>query len=189
MYLFFDTETTGLPKDWNAPVTRLSNWPRLVQLGYLLYDAEGNLHGQGNHLIQPQGFTIPKGASRVHGITTEIALEKGQPLDAVLNEFGDMIDSAKFLIGHNISFDNNIVGAEFLRQKMKNPIPSKKSICTMRKSTDFCRISGPYGYKWPTLTQLHKKLFGEGFDGAHDAVADITATARCFWELRKRGVL
>ena len=28
MYLFFDTETTGLPKRWNAPVTDLENWPR-----------------------------------------------------------------------------------------------------------------------------------------------------------------
>jgi len=30
MYLFFDTETTGLPRNWKAPVTDLDNWPRMV---------------------------------------------------------------------------------------------------------------------------------------------------------------
>ena len=43
MYLFFDTETTGLPKRWNAPVTDLENWPRLVQLAWIMYDDRGNM--------------------------------------------------------------------------------------------------------------------------------------------------
>ncbi|HET7116363.1 MAG TPA: hypothetical protein VFI29_07720 [Hanamia sp.] len=37
MYLFFDTETTGLPKNWKAPVADLNNWPRLSELHYKLF--------------------------------------------------------------------------------------------------------------------------------------------------------
>ena len=68
MYLFFDTETTGLPKNWNAPITDLNNWPRLVQLAYLCYDNEGNELSRGDFIVKPEGFTIPRDASRIHGI-------------------------------------------------------------------------------------------------------------------------
>ena len=43
MYLIFDTETTGLPKNWNAPVTDVDNWPRCVQIAWQLHDREGKL--------------------------------------------------------------------------------------------------------------------------------------------------
>jgi DNA polymerase III subunit epsilon len=79
MYLFFDTETTGLPKNWKAPVTDLNNWPRLVQLAYLLYDSNGNKISEGDHIIKPDDFIIPEDASRVHGISTEMANLKGKP--------------------------------------------------------------------------------------------------------------
>ena len=64
MYLFFDTETTGLPRNWKAPVTDLNNWPRLVQLAYLLYDNKGNKISGGDFIIKPNGFTIPTDASK-----------------------------------------------------------------------------------------------------------------------------
>jgi len=88
-----------------------------------------------------------------------------------------------------MNFDEKVIGAEFLRCKMENALIQKKRICTMVSSTDFCGIDGPYGYKWPTLTQLHEKLFGLGFNEAHDASVDMNATAKCFWELRRLGVV
>ena len=88
-----------------------------------------------------------------------------------------------------MSFDEMIVGAEFLRSKMSNPIASKKKICTMQRTTDFCKISGSRGYKWPKLSELHYKLFGTGFEDAHNAAKDIEITAKCFWELRKRQLI
>lgn len=189
MYLFFDTETVGLPRNWKAPVTDLNNWPRLVQLAYLVYDENGNLLASKNSIIRPDGFTIPKDASDIHGITTEIAMARGIPVISVLSEFQSHLTNCTHLIAHNISFDENIVGAEFLRSNMPNTIPKKKKICTMQASTDFCRITGRYGYKWPTLSELHYKLFREGFDEAHNAAVDIQITAKCFWELMKLGVL
>ncbi len=187
MYLFFDTETTGLPKNWDAPVTDLNNWPRLVQLAFLYYDSNGNKISEGDFIIKPEGFTIPKDASRIHGISTEKALKEGLPIATILQQFNALIGHANYLVAHNMSFDEKIIGAEFLRNKMPNSITAKSKICTMERSTNFCAIDGPYGYKWPKLSELHYKLFSKGFDEAHNAAVDITATARCFWELKRLG--
>jgi len=187
MYLFFDTETTGLPRSWKAPVTDLKNWPRLVQLAYLFYDTQGKMVDQGDYIIKPDGYLIPAEASRIHGITTERAMLEGKPLLAVLHNFHALIEQSMVLVAHNMSFDEKIVGAEFLRNKMQDSLSSKKKICTMQSSTNFCAISGPYGYKWPKLSELHYKLFNTGFEEAHNAAADIQATAKCFWELKRLG--
>ena len=187
MYLFFDTETTGLPKSWKAPVTNLSNWPRLVQLAYLFYDDSGNEISSGNFIIKPEGFTIPANVSKIHRITTEKAMMEGQQIVFVLQQFDKLIQQADYLVAHNMSFDEKIVGAEFLRNGMPNSLSDKRKICTMERTTNFCAINGPYGYKWPTLSELHYKLFRTGIEEAHDAAVDIKATAKCFWELKRMG--
>lgn len=189
MYLFFDTETTGLPKDWKAPITDLSNWPRLVQLAYLFYDNNGNRIDGGNSIVKPEGFTIPAEAARIHGISTDRARNEGRDLPIVLQEFQALVQQADYLVAHNIRFDEKIIGAEFLRNKMDDSLPGKKKICTMQSSTNYCALPGMCGYKWPRLTELHQKLFQTGFEEAHNAAADITATVKCFWELKRLGVI
>lgn len=191
MFLFFDTETTGLPRDWNAPVERVDNWPRLVQLAWLLYDREGNRVDEKEYIIKPEGFTIPVQASSVHGITTEMALKKGSGLMEVLAEFSDAIAGAETLVAHNMGFDEKIVGAEFLRNSIASSLFEKERVCTMLSSIDFCALpSGSgQGYKWPKLSELHIKLFGKDFEDAHDAFVDTSACARCFFELGRRGVI
>ena len=187
MYLFFDTETTGLPISWKAPLTDLSNWPRLVQLAYLLYDENGNKISGTDYIIKPEGFTIPTDATRIHGISTERAIREGIALQTVLQDFQYLINQAEYLVAHNMSFDEKIVGAEFLRNRMQDSTSTKRKICTMQSTTNFCAIYGPYGYKYPKLSELHYKLFRTGFEEAHNAVVDINATAKCFWELRRLG--
>lgn len=186
-YLFFDTETTGLPRNYKAPVTDLDNWPRLVQLAYTVYDAEENELVRVNQIIKPEGYTIPVEVSKLHGITHERALQEGIELSAALAEFSSWVDKADILVAHNISFDEKIVGAEFLRNKMRDNVQDAKKICTMQASTDYCRIPGPYGFKWPNLQQLHMTLFGLGFGDAHNAAADVDATVKCFFELKRLG--
>ena len=189
MYLFFDTETNGLPKNWDAPITELSNWPRLVQVAWILFDNDGNEIENNDYIIKPVGFSIPLEASSIHGITTERAEKEGIDLKISLEEFSKQIERATHLVAHNMNFDEKIMGAEFLRSGYDNPVPDKKRICTMQSTTDFCAIEGYYGYKWPKLSELHIKLFGFDFEDAHDAAADIKATAKCFWELKKRGIM
>lgn len=189
MYLFFDTETNGLPRNWKAPVSDLTNWPRLIQIAWILFDKDGNELSRNDHIVRPNGFTIPSDASAIHRITTERANDEGVNLIFVLDEFQSQLAKSTYLVAHNIDFDEKIVGAEFLRSGMTNAIPSKRHICTMKSTTDFVAIPGNYGNKWPKLSELHQKLFGMGFAEAHNAEADINATAKCFWEARRRGIL
>ena len=189
MYLFFDTETTGLPKNYKAPVTDLKNWPRMIQIAWVLCDKNGNRIETSTNIIKPDGFTIPTEASNVHGISTAKAIEEGRNLKTVLSEFNDLVNQADYIVAHNISFDEKIVGAEFIRTNINNSFDSKKKICTMKSTTNFCKIKGYYGYKWPTLSELHIKLFGEDFEGAHDALADIIATEKCFWKLKEKKII
>ncbi|NOX48301.1 MAG: 3'-5' exonuclease, partial [Chlorobi bacterium] len=189
MILFFDTETTGLPKNWKAPITDLNNWPRLVQLAFLLFDKDGNKISSGDYIIKPNGFTIPKESSRIHGISTEKAIVEGYDVESILNDFKELIEKASYIVAHNMSYDEKIVGAEFLRANMPNYLSKKKKICTMESSTNFCAIKGPYGYKWPKLSELHYKLFNTEFEEAHNAAVDIAATAKCFWELLNKKII
>ncbi|HCD52099.1 MAG TPA: DNA polymerase III subunit alpha, partial [Balneolaceae bacterium] len=190
MYLIFDTETTGLPRDYSAPITDFDNWPRLVQLAWQLHDETGKLVSSGNYIVKPVGFTIPFNSEKIHGISTQRALDEGHDLVFVLNEFRKDMDKAYFLIGHNVSFDEKVMGAEFLREKIPSAIIDKPKIDTKDEGTEYCAIpNGRGGYKWPTLTELHKKLFGRDFEDAHDAAADVEATARCFLELVYLGII
>ena len=188
-YLFFDTETTGLPRNWNALASDVENWPRLVQLAWIMYDEDGTQEESGNSIIFPESFIIPADASRVHGITTERAMAEGIPVKSALEIFRNKISESEYLIAHNIDFDEKILCAEFIRAEMSNDFQKKKKICTMKSAVNFCAIPSSRGYKWPSLAELHQKLFSETFKDAHDAFADISATAKCFWELKARGVL
>ncbi len=189
-YLFFDTETTGIPKDYKAPCTNTDNWPRLIQLGWLLTDAEARILSEGNHIVRPDGFEIPKAASDVHGITTEFALENGKPLLDVIFAFGADLNQAECVIGHNLDYDLHIVGAEYVRLGYDYRIMfARPTLCTMQATIQYCNIPGRFGPKWPKLMELYTKLFGQEFDGAHDAMADIVATKECFFELIRRGVV
>ena len=189
LYLFFDTETTGVPRNYKAPSSDIQNWPRLVQLAWILSDDKGNRIHLSSLIVRPDGFTIPADAAKVHGITTEVAMREGIPLSEAIDQFVEDLNTAKYIVGHNIAFDKKIVGAEMIRLGLKDIMDSKKSYCTMQSSIDFCKIPGKYGYKYPKLQELYKKLFGTEFDNAHDAMNDIEATEKCFWELRKRNLI
>ncbi len=184
-YLFFDTETTGIPRNYNAPARDTNNWPRLVQLGWILTDINGNTMHQGNEIVRPDGFVIPTDATNVHGITTEKAMRVGKSLREVIDNFLNDVKRAQCLVGHNISFDQHVVGAELYRLWLRDIVSHKKSICTMQSTVDYCKIRGHNGYKYPKLQELYYKLFGSNFEDEHDAMADITATKKCFFELKR----
>lgn len=190
MYLIFDTETTGLPQNYAAPLTDFENWPRCVQLAWQLHDETGLKLSSGNFIIRPDGFTIPFNSEKIHGISTARAEREGVALGEAMDAFGEDLEKTYFLIGHNLEFDLNIMGSEFLRMGRENPLTSKIAIDTKDESTEFCALPGGRGrYKWPTLAELHRKLFQVGFEEAHNAAADVDATARAFFELVRIGVI
>ena len=185
MYLIYDTETTGLPKNFNAPLTDFDNWPRLVQIAWQLHDDNGHLVEAENIIVKPDGFTIPFNSIKIHGITNERANDEGKPLAEVLERFNQVLKKTHYVIGHNIEFDVNIVGCEYLRTEIESPLTQLATIDTKDESTDYCAIPGGKGgkFKYPTLSELHEKLFGRRFEEAHNAAADVEATARCFFKL------
>ncbi len=186
MYLIFDTETTGLPKNWKAPVSDTDNWPRCVQIAWQLHDELGNLVEANSFIIKPHGYDIPYESEKIHGISTLLAELEGEKLEIVLKEFNNSISKSKFIIGHNVNFDLNVIGCEFHRLNTLSNIELTDVLDTCTETTaTLCKLPGGRGgkFKLPTLTELHEFLFSAPFQDAHNATADVEATARCFLEL------
>ncbi len=191
MYLIFDTETTGLPKNWKAPISDTDNWPRCVQIAWQLHDSMGQLLEHDAFLVQPEGYNIPYDAEQIHGISTDLALEQGIVLKEVLEKFNTALGKTTFVVGQNVGFDINIMGCEFFRLGIENPLATLPVLDTCTEVTaQICQIEGGRGgkFKLPTLTELHQHLFGVGFGEAHNATADVEATTRCFLELLRKQV-
>jgi DNA polymerase III subunit alpha len=192
MYLIFDTETTGVPHNKTAPITDLDNWPRLVQLAWQLHDKHGKLINRNNLIVKPEGFDIPYKAEQIHGISTKRAMEEGHALMDVLALLIQDLSLTSLLVGHNIEFDINIIGAEFIRKSLApEQMINLAKVDTGLVSTEFCGLTGGIGgrLKMPRLVELHEKLFGKNFGDAHDAAYDVAATARCYFGLLKRSVV
>lgn len=196
LILFFDTETTGFPKD-GAP---LEEQPHIVQLGYILAMYDGTkteVIDQRNITINP-GVPIPEEVSKIHGITDEIA-SSFQDFKSSAGDFFRNVIDAEMIVGHNVMFDYKMIKIEAERiwedeAKRSAWLANMKSkcVCTMMPSVKLCQIpypSGKAGYKWPKLIELHNFLFQKDFENAHDAYADIKATMDCFVELHKRNVI
>jgi DNA polymerase-3 subunit alpha len=189
MYLIFDTETTGLPKKWNAPLTDSENWPRCIQIAWQIHDAAGAVISHEDYLIQPDGYTIPFDSEQIHGISTALAEAQGVPLDEVLEKFHKALDEVDYVVGHNVSFDRNIMGAEYLRSGLEDVLENKAVVDTCTEETaQLCQLPGGRGgkFKLPTLSELYRFLFQESFMEAHNATADVEATSRAFLELLRQ---
>ena len=192
MYLIFDTETTGLPKRWDAPLSDSENWPRCIQIAWQIHDAKGTLIANEDYLIQPEGYTIPFDSEQVHGISTALAKDQGTPLTEMLDKFHKALNQVDFVVGHNVSFDRNIMGAEYLRVGQEDVLEGKAVVDTCTEETaSLCQLPGGRGgkFKLPTLSELYHFLFRESFEDAHNASADVEATSRAFLELLRKDAL
>ena len=194
MIIFMDTETTGKAKDFKQKAGRGDNWPRIVQLAYSVYSNQGHHVLDCSNLIKPDGWTITPEALATHGHTLEKCEAEGIPLKDAMIPFMSLHQFCTVMVCHNIQFDYNVAESERLRVGFMYSLQSKPKICTMQETTDIVKIPSKWhrknkpNYKWPSLQELHKFCFDEEFDGAHDAMADVHATARCFFELIRRGV-
>lgn len=179
--LFFDTETTGTPRSRSAPLQDLDNWPRIVQVAWLVTDDQGRERSSHVAIARPDGFVIPADATRIHGISTERAKREGVPLGGILTAFRAALQTVDTVVAHNYEFDYMVTAAEFLRHSMPDPFAAHRHFCTMRSGASLTRIPGRRGdFKWPTLAELHTHLFGHAPAIAHDALADVQSCARCY---------
>lgn len=189
MYLFFDTETTGKITDYKASFKEVEKFPRITQFAWQLYNSEGKLFKSFQSLVKPDGWEVPKEEFFIkNNMSTERCEKDGRPIKPMLEQFLNELEGCKYLLAHNMNFDLPVTASEMYRLGFQAKNKPQK-ICTMQSTTDICRLPGPYGFKWPSLQELHKFLFGCDFEGAHDASDDVTATAKCFFELKRRNLL
>ena len=143
MYLIFDTETTGLPKRWKAPITDADNWPRCVQIAWQLHDYDGSLIEHNDFLIKPDNYDIPYQSEKIHGISTALAKEKGETIEIVLKSFKEALIKTQILVGQNLKFDLNIIGSEFHRLAFNNDWLKMPVLDTCTEKTALlCKLPG-----------------------------------------------
>ena len=195
--LFIDTETTGLPLNDKLPYTDLDNWPHLVQVALIIEDDNCGILAKRNIILKPDGYVIPESSTKVHGISNERAIRNGENRDKVISFLDLVLYNSDIIIGHNVSFDLNVIKSEIIRIKGRgNALFTKKKhsvIDTMKIGMNICKIPNllfhsrsNQPYKYPRLDELYYKLFNKHFDNQHDAMADIQATHDCYYELKRK---
>lgn len=206
LILVFDTETTGLPKSKIINKDVLHLWPYIVQFSYIIFDTESKtLIKMKDCIIRiPDFITISEEVSRIHGITNDISLSKGVNIVDVLNEFFVDFSSVDYIVGHNVSFDLNMIRAELNRviinashveqvsefQTHLTTINASTNIyCTMKESITLCAIEtkdkfGRTYNKFPKLIELYQKLFNLTPNNLHNSLNDVIVCLRCFMKLK-----
>jgi hypothetical protein len=204
--LVFDTETTGLPGSKIMSPDTLKLWPYIVQFSYVIYDTQLNDIVESSDTIVrvKEGVVIPEDSTKIHGITNEISKEKGINIELILNDFFYHLRNVDLLVGHNVSFDINMVKVELLRIIYGNGLQDeikankynlhfltnyKNISCTLQESIELCDIKATDKYgktylKFPKLIELHKKLFESEPNNLHNSFNDILVTLRCFMMLK-----
>lgn len=184
MLLFFDTETTGL---WQQalPIGH-DEQPRICQVAAILTEEDGTeLMSMNLPVFQEK---VPARAAAVHGKTAELLARIGLNEGLVLSAFEDMLTLADEVVAHNGEYDQKVIMNALVRYDgvSKDPFRGKKAFCTMRAATPLCKIPGKQGgFKWPNLQEAHRKLLGVGFEGAHDAFADVKACKSVYFAIRE----
>jgi DNA polymerase-3 subunit alpha len=197
-HLIFDIETTGLvPKGLNWE-TDYMQFPYIVQIAWKFLDSDI----VNDFIIKPYEYEIPDKVSKIHGITNEIAMNKGKYFTDIIPDFIQDCFNADKIIGHNIYFDTSIIKANVLRynnlkilsgfacQRVVITLDKSKRIDTMMKSIKFvgAKFNDGRAGKYPTLEELYFKLFNETFP-AHNAKEDILATEKCYKKLVELGII
>src|SRR5680860_206775 len=186
MILLFDTSAAGKPKSYNTSYKDTFNWPRMIHISWLAYDESGDLVIDEDHLISNFIHEIPDNMLRFHKLDLERIEQEGEDIKEVLEKFKVDVDKADYIFSFNLNYNENIVGAEYVRHDINHRLHQSEKYCLMQESTYFCKLDGRDGrYKWPTLTELHSKCFDAGYAGPNNARNDVMAATKCFNYLLK----
>lgn len=183
--LFLDTEASGLPKNWELPYSAQNNWPYCVQVSWIVYKKDGQKLKQESHYIIEPDIKIAKSATKIHGITLSFLEKNGQSRIEVMKMLAeDVIKYQPLVIGHFMEFDFRMTAVDFYRTGIENPVKNEMTFCTMLATTHL--VKNPTK-KFFRLGELYEALFGITLKDQHNALVDANATAKCFFELIKRG--
>ena len=191
LVLFFDTETTGLPRSRRAAPQQSALWPNVVQLSWIIYDIANQVSVDSQDLIiqLPRDAALPKESVAIHGITRARMNTKGVPISVALDAFEAAASRADLVVAHNLEFDLNVLKAELWRTRravdFQPPLGRAKQFCTMVATKKLCNLrsttrDGREFVKFPKLEELHSCLFGSEHGHMHDAMGDVIACLRCY---------
>ena len=206
--LVFDTETTGLIKNYNASMEDSSKWPHVLQLSFIVFDTNTKeILDYSDRIIRlADNVDISPESIAIHQITRERSNREGIPIRQALLEFIEAMKGVDILVAHNLIFDKTLLQVELCRHKLianfisaaaaaavadaavsAQTLLAPKEYCTMQESITLCKIPNPnkkYAmsnqYKWPRLNELHKQLFKVEPNGTHNAIADVMICLRCY---------
>jgi len=191
-HLFIDCETSGLIKR-SLPLDSPEQ-PWIVSLAAQLCDDAGRELASLNTRIRANGRTIEEGARKVHGVSTALAGRTGVSELAALGVLcgkESFASQARFVIGHGLSFDRDVVTSVLSRHGRDATTwtrPGLEFVDTMLAATPFCKIPSDHdsgGYRWPSLDAACEILLNEPpRTGEHDAGDDLRRAKLLYFWLR-----
>ena len=182
--IFFDTETQNLPL-FKEPSSD-PRQPHIVQLAAALVDLDSrNIISSIDMMSKPDGWSIPKETSDIHGITNDIAEECGIPEEQLIKLFMSFC-SGRNIAAHNTPFDNRIIRIalkRFVGDDEAEAYKENSFYCTMKNSTKIVQCpptpkmvkAGRNHFKNPNLGEAYKHFTGDTLEGAHNAMVDVQA--------------
>ena len=184
IYCIVDIETTGFPQKVNDKTI----YPEILQVAWALTNSKGVLIKKKS-FISKSDFFKNNLSSEFVNIDFEVAKTVGYPLNEIMSKFVEDLKISDFIVAHNSDFDIDILSNYYVEHFNINPFTKKKIICTMKSTVDFCKIESRYGYKFPKLGELYKKLFNYNITNSHNAEVDVLHTLKCFKKLKKLGII
>ena len=204
--LIFDVETTGLlPRNFdikNLKLYPIQNLPYVIQLSYMVYDFSLDKIVESYNAYVKVPVEIPEKITQLTGINKEKCQTTGIEMKDILDKFHQAYIHSDCIIAHNLMFDRNMLLIELQRNRENfgnldifkmfdnsyNETYNISLICTMHMSKEFCNIEkenslGKY-IKFPTLTELHEKLFNETPKNMHNSLMDIFICLKCYLKLQ-----
>lgn len=167
--IIFDLETTGFPQRmagydnyYHPSKTKYYNSSRIVSISMIIEHNSDKDNTIIDFIIKPDGYSIDN--SQFHGITNEIANEKGISMNDMLDNIAEYFESNPLLIAHNIIFDYNILLSECHRlnkTELINNITKCKAYCTMKKSKNLLKLN-----KYPKLSELYTLICNKELDSS-----------------------
>jgi hypothetical protein len=191
--LFFDTETTDLPKDWKKDaIAGPGNWPDIVSISWILTDGP-SVVGAKSFIVEPEDWVSSPISLSIHKISHEVAVRSGVKLKRALTEFIRDLKTVDIVIAHNLHFDKNVVINAVLYKCLDNPVPKllfpKYEFCTMAAGRSICKLPpinpNPWHeFKAPRLVEFYKFTYNTlpPMELFHSSLGDIHMTVCIFFK-------
>ncbi|MHB8868061.1 MAG: exonuclease domain-containing protein [Thermoleophilia bacterium] len=156
-YAVIDIETTGF-----SPAHR----HRILEIGVVLVDDDGNLVHEWETLVNPQRDVA---ATEIHGLSAA-DVYTAPTFEQIAGELESLL-RGRVPVAHNLAFDAPFVAAEYGRLGYEVPLSPTSGLCTMR-------LASRYLQNGPRSLAACCGLIGCPVECVHAALDDARAAAR-----------